>query len=171
MADKWLDLLLNAEKRCIIEDEKRKILYRFPQGEEMAEEYSMQTDVLLRRAWRKKSNLRGDGQWEVEIGDPEPQFLNLDQVGIKESMTAEPENKCITVRTSNKKYFKKLPIPELERIGLVPEQDKIQFSHRHNTLIISYQKPLELFGLEKKVLEELKKVKTTKEGDLQCNPS
>ena len=59
--------------------------YRFGPGEEMAEEYNVDTDVLLRRAWRKKTSLGGDGQWEVEIGDPEPQFINLDQVGIKES--------------------------------------------------------------------------------------
>ena len=53
----------------------------------MAEEYSVDTDVLLRRAWRRRTTLGGDGQWEVEIGDPEPRFTNLDQVGIKESNT------------------------------------------------------------------------------------
>lgn len=53
------------------------------------------------------------------------------------SVKAEPENKCITIRTTNKKYFKKLAIPDLERVGLVPEQDKIQFTHKHNTLIIT----------------------------------
>ena len=53
------------------------------------------------------------------------------------SVKAEPENKCITIRTTNKKYFKKLAVPELERVGLVPEQDKIQFTHKHNTLIVT----------------------------------
>ncbi|XP_069677865.1 protein DPCD isoform X2 [Periplaneta americana] len=167
----------------------------------MIEEYNMDTDVLTKRAWRKKTSLGGDGQWEVEIGDPEAQILNIDQVGIKESssapfmcrritktnlewrirnlpyplsvysVTAEPENKCITVRTSNKKYFKKLAVPDLERVGLLPEQDKLQFTHKHNTLIITYQKPFEVYALEQKILEELKKMKTFKEGDVQCNPS
>jgi hypothetical protein len=53
------------------------------------------------------------------------------------SVKAEPENKCITVRTANKKYFKKLVVPDLDRAGLLPEQDKIQFTHKHDTLIIT----------------------------------
>lgn len=43
----------------------------------------------------------------------------------------------LTVRTSNKKYFKKIVIPDLERIGLKPEQDRISFTHQYNTLIIT----------------------------------
>jgi len=54
----------------------------------MVEEYDCETDVITRRAWRKKNSLGGEGQWNVEIGDPEGQFLNLDQVGIKESSSA-----------------------------------------------------------------------------------
>lgn len=53
------------------------------------------------------------------------------------SVTAEPENSCITVRTSNKKYYKKLAVPDLERVELLPEQGKIQFDHKFNTLIIT----------------------------------
>jgi hypothetical protein len=67
---------------------KRKVHYRFSPAEEMVEEYNLETDVLIRRAWRKKNSLGGEGQWEVEIGDPESRFLNLDQVGIKESSSA-----------------------------------------------------------------------------------
>lgn len=54
----------------------------------MVEEYNCETDVLIRRAWRKKSSLGGEGQWDVEIGDPEEHFLNIDQVLIKESSSA-----------------------------------------------------------------------------------
>ncbi|XP_023726375.1 protein DPCD isoform X3 [Cryptotermes secundus] len=180
---------------------KQKVHYQFSPAEEMVEEYNWETGVLIRRAWRKKNTFGGEGQWDVEIGDPETRFLNLNQVGIKESSSApfvsrritktslewrirnlpyplsvytvkaEPESKCITVRTTNKKYFKKLAVPDLERAGLLPEQDKIQFTHKHNTLIITYQKPPEVYGLEKKVLQELKKIKPCKEGDMQCNPS
>ncbi|XP_021939783.1 protein DPCD [Zootermopsis nevadensis] len=201
MADEqWLEMIQKAEKKCLIQDGKRKVHYLFSPGEEMVEEYNCETDVLIRRAWRKKSSLGGEGQWDVEIGDPEEHFLNIDQVLIKESssapfvsrritktslewrirnlpyplsvysVTAEPDSKCITVRTTNKKYFKRLAIPDLERVGLLPEQDKIQFTHNHNTLIISYQKPQKVYGLEKKILQEIKKIKTSKE-DVQCNPS
>lgn len=54
----------------------------------MAEEYSMETNVLVRRAWKKKNPIRGAGEWEVEIGDPEPQFGAADDIGIKENSSA-----------------------------------------------------------------------------------
>jgi len=52
------------------------------------------------------------------------------------SVTGEQDG-TITVRTSNKKYFKKLQVPDLERIGLKPEQERISFIHQYNTLIIT----------------------------------
>lgn len=45
----------------------------------------METNVLLRRAWKRKSAIRKPVEWEVEIGDPEPQFASGDDVGIKEN--------------------------------------------------------------------------------------
>lgn len=51
------------------------------------------------------------------------------------------DGNVITVRTSNKKYFKKLNAPDLERVGLKPEQDRITFTHQHNTLIITVSIP------------------------------
>ncbi|KAG8244065.1 hypothetical protein J6590_094011 [Homalodisca vitripennis] len=195
----WLSRIKNAEKTSIIQEGKRKFHYKFPDTEEMVEEYSLDTGVLLRRAWKRKSKIRGAGDWEVEIGDPEPQFGALDDIGIKEnssapyvtrritktslewrirnlpypvgtySVTAEPDEKCLIVRTTNKKYFKKLPIPELERVNLVPVQDNISFSHKFNTLIIVYKKPVQVIELEQHVQEELKSVAALK--DDQCKPS
>lgn len=52
------------------------------------------------------------------------------------SVTAEKDN-TITVRTSNKKYFKKIRVLDLERIGLKPEQERISFKHQYSTLIIT----------------------------------
>ncbi|XP_067002673.1 protein DPCD [Anabrus simplex] len=198
----WLERIQKAQKIGIIQDGKRKIHYTFGDGLEMVEEYNMETDVLVKRAWRNRTKLKGDGaQWDVEIGDPEASLVSLESIGIKESssapfvtrritksalewrirnlpyplntyaVTAEPEKKCITVRTSNKKYYKTLSVPDLERVGLLPEQNRIQYSHKYNTLIITYQKPPEVVQLEKKILEEVKKVKTTKEGDPDCKPS
>lgn len=53
------------------------------------------------------------------------------------SISAENDEKCIVVRTTNKKYFKKLQVPELTRINLPLEQANIQFIHKYNTLIIT----------------------------------
>lgn len=53
------------------------------------------------------------------------------------SIVADPENKCIIVKTSNKKYYKKLEVPELTRLGVTIEQKNIEFTHKFNTLIIT----------------------------------
>lgn len=53
------------------------------------------------------------------------------------SVSANEEEGCLVVRTTNKKYFKKLTVPELDRVNLKPEQDRIKFSHQFNTLIIT----------------------------------
>lgn len=53
----------------------------------------------------------------------------------------------ITVRTSNKKYFKKIKVPDLERVGLKPEQDRISFTHQHNTLVVTVRKTFSFFLL------------------------
>lgn len=51
------------------------------------------------------------------------------------SVTADDEG--ITVRTSNKKYFKKISVPELDRAGLKTEDSHLTFTHQFNTLIIT----------------------------------
>lgn len=56
------------------------------------------------------------------------------------SVTVDQDNKSIIIRTSNKKYFKKLTIPELERVNVAPQQDKLSFTHKFNTLIITVSK-------------------------------
>lgn len=53
------------------------------------------------------------------------------------SVTASPEDCSITVRTTNKKYFKKIQIPELTRCELLTDQQLISIQHQHNTLIIT----------------------------------
>ncbi|XP_077259467.1 protein DPCD isoform X1 [Temnothorax americanus] len=85
------------------------------------------------------------------------------------SITAEQDG-TMTVRTSNKKYFKKLKIPDLERIGLKPEQQRISFWHRYNTLIITYKKPPQLLDVEKKVLNTVLQL-NTESKDVQCPTS
>lgn len=55
------------------------------------------------------------------------------------SITAEKDG-TITIRTSNKKYFKKLEVPDLQRIGLKPQQDNITFTHSLKTLIITVRR-------------------------------
>ncbi|OXU30124.1 hypothetical protein TSAR_012736 [Trichomalopsis sarcophagae] len=199
--EQWLKLLQDAKKTAIIQDGKRKVHFLMTDGREMVEEYSVDTNVLVKRAWKEKGKLGQEIGWVVEVGDPEPNPAdNLESVGIRESssnpiiskrttktvlewrirnlsypkdvysVTAEDDG-TITVRTSNKKYFKKINVPDLERVGLKPEQDRISFTHQFNTLIITYKKPPKLLDMEKKVYEMVSQLNVSKDGDVQCPAS
>lgn len=197
----WKTTLKNAKKTCIQQGNLRKVHYELPSGKEMVEEYNMDTSVVTRRAWKVKKELGGEGQWSIEVGDPEPAGLSSEQVLIKENSSqpfvtrritkkslewrirnlpypvetynvgADPTSKCISIRTTNKKYFKKLPVPEIDRLNLLLEEDKIEFKHRFNTLIITYEKPQELIDFENVVFDEVKTMKAKNEGDMDCKPS
>ncbi|XP_015117135.1 protein DPCD [Diachasma alloeum] len=199
-SEQWLNVLQKAKKTAIIQDGTRKVHFLLEDGRELVEEYNLETNVVTRRAWREKGKLGQDVGWVVEIGDPEPQKEdNLEISGIRESSSAPfvsrritktglewrirnlPYSKevysitaddgALTVRTTNKKYFKKLNIPDLERVGLKPEQDRISFTHQFNTLVITYKKPPALLDLEKKILNEVMNLKASREGDVQCPTS
>lgn len=67
---------------------KRKVHFLMEDGREMVEEYHLETNVLIRRAWKEKGKLGQDIGWNVEIGDPEPKQNNIDICGIQESSSA-----------------------------------------------------------------------------------
>ncbi|KAF2879101.1 hypothetical protein ILUMI_27065 [Ignelater luminosus] len=168
----WLTTFKNAKKTCIQQGNFRKVDYNLPNGKEVIEEYNMDTGVVNRRAWEIKKDLGGEDQWLTELGDPEPPGLSDERVLIKENasqpfvrrrvtkrsiewrihnlpypidtyrVTVEQKAKCLTVRTTNKKYFKKLQIPEFERLNILPQQNKISVQHKFNTLIITHEKIL-----------------------------
>ncbi|XP_023012395.2 protein DPCD [Leptinotarsa decemlineata] len=195
----WISEIKHAKKSCLVDKNLKKIHYDF-ENKEMVEEYNMDTGVLTRRAWKCKQSLRGKDQWEVEIGDPEPTYAtderlisessnqpivsrrntrlnlewrirNLPYSMDTYSVTVIPEERCLIVRTTNKKYYKKLVIPELNRLNLELEQSSVSFSHKFNTLIITYKKPKELVNFEKYVLEEVQSIQPKSHGDMDCRPS
>lgn len=173
----WLDLIKKAEKSSVISGRSRKIHYKFPNGSQMAEEYSMDTGVCIRRGFKIEKTLKNTDNWEMEVGES-PAGLSDDTFMLKESNTepcltkritknniefrirnlpypieiysvaANPETKKITVRTSNKKYFKNITIEELERCDLLPCQANISFTHQFNTLVITVNFFLNLISSE-----------------------
>ena len=203
MNSQWLSYVSSAKKSALIENGVRKVHYKLSDGKEMVEEYSMDTDVLQRRMWKVSDAVRGE-KWMVEIGDPLAPFDNLDSIGIKENATApmltkritkrsiewrirnlpyplevysvKADDDGITVRTSNKKYFKKIEVQELLRAGLKCDDSLISINHQFNTLIILYKKPREVMEMEAKILEMVKSVSPSKVPDLkeappECRPS
>lgn len=82
----WYKSLLEAEKSCLKNDTIKKVHYKFEDEKEMVEEYNMDTQVMLRRAWKVKGKIGGEGRWEVEVGDPIPDVSsNIDALDITES--------------------------------------------------------------------------------------
>ncbi|XP_057664675.1 protein DPCD [Diorhabda carinulata] len=198
----WFTNLKNAKKSCINDKNLKKVHYELNDGRQLVEEYNTDTGVLTRRAWRNLSNLSNEEKWDIEIGDPEPTYNSKEEHAIKESsgqpfisrrntrtnlewrirnlpyppevysVIVNPEEQCLVVKTSNKKYFKKIPIPDLSRLNIRLDQTKVSFTHKFNTLIIVYQKPKELLEFEKLLYKEISKIEPKNlEGVPDCRPS
>ncbi|XP_076839047.1 protein DPCD [Brachyhypopomus gauderio] len=195
----WSDILKTSKKTALISDGKRKVHYLFTDGSEMAEEYDINTDVLVSRRFRSKNKLGGQGQWHVEVGEISLNAMtSVDSEAIRENssnpvftrkdtkssfqwrirnipypvdtynIAVEPTERCCIIRTTNKKYYKKFSIPDLNRCQLPLESSALSYTHANSTLIISYKKPKEILVLEQELLRELKKLKATSEGDVDC---
>merc|ERR1719454_2877615 len=153
----------------------------------MVEEFDDRTDVLLLRKTRRPTALGGEAPWVFEVGqapeaafDPHthvmraassnPIFLrkdtpehfqwrvrNLPYPADVYSVTVDHEKQQIVVRTSNKKYFKRIDVEDLARLGLKLKDESLSWKHQHNTLIISYARPLEVVKAEQEALKLVEK--------------
>merc|ERR1719160_27626 len=171
------------KKLCVRADGRKKVHTTNPDGSEMVEEFDERTDVLLLRKSRKPTTLGGEGEWVFEVGqapektfDPHsdmmrpsssnPIFLRKDtpeqfQWRIRNlpypadvySVTIDDEKQQIVVRTSNKKYFKRIDVEDLSRLGLKLKAASLSWKHQHNTLIISYTRPIEVIKSEQESLK------------------
>lgn len=53
------------------------------------------------------------------------------------NVTVEPAKKAIVVRTTNKKYYKSIDVPEVDRCQIILEQESLAIDYKFNTLIIT----------------------------------
>jgi hypothetical protein len=73
----------------------------------------------------------------------------------------------IVVRTSNKKYFKRIDIPEMVRAGVSLEQSNLSWEHKNNTLLVYYKKHLSMKvqeAMEKKERSAMPSARIKDEG-------
>lgn len=84
------------------------------------------------------------------------------------SITVTNDGKNAILRTSNKKYYKKLGIPDLERIGVSIVQAGFTMAHTNNTLIITYPKPPPYLEVERRLKSMRDELKANKDGDVDC---
>lgn len=169
---------------------RRRVHTTWQEGPEMIEEFDLKSNELLLRKSRKPTVLGGEGEWVIEVGsvassrpfDPtkdalapsssNPVFCRLDtkdsfQWRIRNlpypadvfSVTSEGEE--IVVRTSNKKYFKRIEVPDLKRLRLPLDGAAISWKLQYNTLVISYPKPKLVVDEDMKRLQDAIKTSLT----------
>ncbi|EQC29135.1 hypothetical protein SDRG_13167 [Saprolegnia diclina VS20] len=139
---------------------------------------------LLVRRWKTTTALGGDGRWEYEIGEPLPAEGRSRDIGLAPSSTQptflcreapahwewrvrnlpypketyaisiDDDVQTISIRTSNKKYFKRFQIPALVRQNQRLDAAAISFTHESNTLVVRYKKPDAVVAVERQVLRE-----------------
>ena len=63
------------------------------------------------------------------------------------------------LKTTNKKYYKRIDVPDMKRAGdLKLEESELAWKYQNNTVIISYDKPDKVLEIEKKKKDELHKM-------------
>ncbi|KAL4441370.1 hypothetical protein ABPG74_013665 [Tetrahymena malaccensis] len=182
---------------CLIIGGKRCLQYTFPDKTEMVEEYDMKSHELLMRKIKKVSNFK-EAKWEYEIGEAplnpnqqeqllkatsaNPIFLRKDtdrdfQFRIRNlpypeevyQIEVDEEKQQLVVRTTNKKYFKRIDVPDMARYNLKLEKGKPTFSYKNSTLLISYPKPDPILLRESERRKQFEKLnaKKPREGDIE----
>jgi len=181
----WAGKKPQGEQTCIIREGRRKIHQAWLDGSETVEEFDVITDRLLIRKHRKPTTLGGEGKWIYEVG-AETKVFNPDidlfapsaQQPVRVRNCPWPEsvysvvvdNGCtpstIVIRTTNKKFFKRFPIPDLLRAGITKlDSQAISFVHEHGTLIVRYKKPAEVLKLEEQCAQQRKAMKSERIKD------
>uniref|UniRef100_UPI00358FBFE9 protein DPCD isoform X1 n=1 Tax=Myxine glutinosa TaxID=7769 RepID=UPI00358FBFE9 len=150
------------------------------------------------RKWRERTTLGAPGHWEVEMGNaalteedhPDghlkeninmPECIRMDtrnafQWRIRNlpyphdvySLAVDPERQRCIIKTTNKKYYKTLMVPDMERYGLPLESSALNFTHKNNTLVITYKKPAAIIEAEHQLRLEIRKLKDL-EGSDDCS--
>ena len=85
------------------------------------------------------------------------------------TLTIEEEARNIVLRTTNKKYFKRFSIPDLDRMALPLEFEALSMAHANNTLIITYKKPKQVAVVEEVLRRKRAGMKLAEEGDVDMS--
>lgn len=73
-------------------------------------------------------------------------------------VSIDQKERKVIVRTTNKKYFTRFSLPDLDRLSLPIDPSSISVEYANNTLLISYVKPNVLLAIEGKEREERMKM-------------
>eukprot|EP00467_Chlorarachnion_reptans_P016672 CAMPEP_0114519642 /NCGR_PEP_ID=MMETSP0109-20121206/19125_1 /TAXON_ID=29199 /ORGANISM="Chlorarachnion reptans, Strain CCCM449" /LENGTH=188 /DNA_ID=CAMNT_0001700421 /DNA_START=179 /DNA_END=745 /DNA_ORIENTATION=- len=180
---------------------RRKKHTSWPDGSEMIEEYDIASARLVLRKIRSKSKLGKLSDWKVLLGEAEvknfdpgrdliassnknPQFIQQDtrthfQWRIRNipydrsvyQLSIDHNRQQIVLRTTNKKYFKRIDVPSMKALGIKLSDKPLSYTHSNETLILQYKKPQKV--IEAEIDNSKSEVastgdKPTKEGSSEC---
>lgn len=167
------------------------------------EEFDAVSDKLMLRKVRSKSTLGKLSEWRTVVGEPDSKAFNPDRQLIARStsnpvflrqdspshfqwrvrnipyersvyrLSIDPKRQQIVLRTTNKKYFKRIDVPEMKALDMKLRDDPqvLTYTHQSNTLVIQYKKPKAILQAEAQYRQERANVPakpTGKEGDVDC---
>ncbi|KAG9390169.1 Protein DPCD [Carpediemonas membranifera] len=193
-----------GKKTAIVKDGRRKIHSTFDDGTELVEEFDIRSNELVIRKWKKQSVLTTcEADWEYEVGEAPtvtnplargpimresssmPKVVRLDQPDYfywevrnmrheHSVYSVSAEDNMIVIRTSNKKYFKRIPLPDMERMKLSLNGNELAASWdsaKGTTYRIRYRKPPQVLAIEaaaRKQREAASQGREQREGDVEC---
>ncbi|EAX97167.1 DPCD protein, putative [Trichomonas vaginalis G3] len=170
----------------------KTIVYDEKEGKQVVDICELDTGKLLARKERVRHTSGSDGPWEWTYGSPieqkqevetisasskNPVFLRLDTdnewqwrvrnipypANFYNVTVDEPKNQ-IVIRTTNKKYFKRIDAPEGEKF--VPS--KLQWAWSYNTLVIQHEKPPRVVAADKELCKWRRGLPLQEDKDPDC---
>eukprot|EP01013_Petalomonas_cantuscygni_P043247 TRINITY_DN8012_c0_g1_i1.p1 TRINITY_DN8012_c0_g1~~TRINITY_DN8012_c0_g1_i1.p1 ORF type:complete len:247 (-),score=24.81 TRINITY_DN8012_c0_g1_i1:165-905(-) len=179
-------------KTSVVRNGRNVVHQAWVDNSETVEEYDVLTQKLLVRKHRRPTALGGEGVWVYEVGHetkafcPErdalapstsqPLFTRCDtdthfewrvrncpwplSVYSVSLETVEPP--VVVIRTANRKYFKRFPIPDLARCGAKGSPLELSHAHENNTLVVRYKKPSAAVDFERREREEAGRLAKTR---------
>mmetsp|Transcript_89438 Transcript_89438/g.154824 ORF Transcript_89438/g.154824 Transcript_89438/m.154824 type:complete len:238 (+) Transcript_89438:221-934(+) len=146
---------------CTKPDSCRKIYMVEEDGWQIVDEYGEKTDVPSASPSPPSECVFDPSSETIAPSEESPIFMKQDTIDqfqwrisnlpYPESVydiTVDDRNQQIVVRTQNRKYFKRINVPELTDFGLQLRNELLSWRYQRNTLVVSYAKPSKAASLQ-----------------------
>lgn len=170
----------------------KTIVYEEKGGVQTVDICEVDSGKLIARKQRERHTSGSDGPWEWTYGSPleqkqetetmaasskNPIFLRMDtekewQWRVRQipypanfyNVTVDQEKNQIVIRTTNRKYFKRIDAPEGEKF----DPSKLQWAWSYSTLVIQHTKPPRVVAADKDLQNWRKNLPIQKDEDPDC---
>jgi hypothetical protein len=159
------DLLLRKSRRPTVTGGEGEWVVEVGTDERASRAFNADLD-LLRESSSAPVLSRKDSDTEIEF-----RVRNLPYTKDVFSVTIDEQANALVVRTTNKKYFKRIEMPDMTRAGLRLDAANLSWDFKLNTLVITYRKHVAMRVVEaqeKKERASMKSARVKDDGDGKC---